>query len=315
MPPGLISNTPLVESRPLSELAGTRVFLKMDALQPSGSFKDRGMAYMCAELKKGGTARLVSSSGGNAGHAAATMGRLLGLSVKVIVPVTTKRVMLDKIRQQGAEVEVHGANWNEADLLARKLVEADPAAAYVPPYEHELLWQGHSSIVDEIEASGIRPGAIVASVGGGGLLNGLYLGLKRHGWDKTHVVSAETDGADCFAAAMRAGAPTRLEAITSVATSLGALECSPTALQMAQSHPTDVCTVSDGEAVAGAAALLDDHRVLVEPACGAALAVVRSPRYRHLFEAHDEVVVVVCGGGGVTWELMEGWKRDGLWGG
>ena len=86
----------------------------------------------------------------------------------------------------------------------------------------------------------VAAGAIVASVGGGGLYCGLVTGLKRHGWDDVPVLTAETDGAACFAAALAAGGePTRLEAITSVATSLGALQASPTALALARAHPTE----------------------------------------------------------------------------
>ena len=59
MPPGLICNTPILESIPLSEQVGTRVLLKMETMQPSGSFKDRGMAYMCAQLKQSGVSRRV----------------------------------------------------------------------------------------------------------------------------------------------------------------------------------------------------------------------------------------------------------------
>lgn len=313
MPPGLISQTPLLESAPLSAAVGTRVLLKVDALQPSGSFKDRGMAFMCSTLRERGVTSVICSSGGNAGHAVAAMGRRLGMSVKVIVPTTTKRIMLDKIRAQGAEVTVHGANWNEADGLARELVAADPAAEYIPPYDHELLWEGHSSLVDELVAAGIRPGAVVASVGGGGLINGLYVGMRRHGWHDVCVVSAETDGANCFAAAFAAGKPVRLNAITSVATSLGALQCSATSLRLAAEHPTTACTVSDAEAVSACALLLNEHRLLVEPACGAAIALLTAERYRPIFAQHDEVVVVVCGGSGVNWEIMEQWKRDGLW--
>jgi len=268
------------------------------------------MAYMCAQLRDRGAKSVICSSGGNAGHAVAAMGRRLDMTVRVIVPTTTKQIMLDKIRAQGADVQVHGANWNEADILARSLVDADTTAEYIPPYEHELLWQGHSSIIDEVAESGERPGAIIASVGGGGLLNGVFLGLQRHGWDDVRVVSAETHGANCFAAAVAAGIPTRLEAITSVATSLGALQCSPTTLELSRQHPTDVCTVSDTEAVAACAHLLDEHRVLVEPACGAALALLHAERYRLLFSRHESIVLVVCGGSGVDWSIMEQWRRD-----
>jgi L-serine/L-threonine ammonia-lyase len=256
MPPGCHFNTPLLESAPLSELMGTTVLLKMDALQPSGSFKDRGMAYLCAELKQRGVTSLISSSGGNAGHAVAVVGRKLGMHVRVIVPQTTKPIMLTKIRAQGAEVTVHGANWNEADDLARELVAADSAAEYVSPYDDPLLWSGHSSIIDELAEAGVRPGGIVASVGGGGLLCGLLEGLERHGWQDTTLITAETEGASCFAAAMEAQKPVRLSAITSVATSLGALQTADTAFERASRHPTLPMVVTDAEAVGACSSML-----------------------------------------------------------
>ena len=171
------------------------------------------------------------------------------MRVRVIVPKTTKPIMLTKIRAQGAEVTVHGANWNEADDLARELVAADSAAEYVSPYDDPLLWRGHSSIIDELAAAGVRPGGIVASVGGGGLLCGLLEGLERHGWEDTTLITAETDGASCFAAAMQAKRPVRLDAITSVATSLGALQAADAALERALRHPTLPKVVTDAEAV------------------------------------------------------------------
>ncbi len=71
---------------------------------------------------------------------------------------------------------MHGDNWNAADALARQLVAQDASAAYIPPYDHPLLWAGHSTLVDELveEMQGQRPAAIIASVGGGGLICGIY---------------------------------------------------------------------------------------------------------------------------------------------
>jgi len=272
------------------------------------------MAFMCATLQKRGVTDLISSSGGNAGLAASAAGRKLGMRVRVIVPETTKKIMLDKIKAEGAEVEVHGANWNAADERARQLVAESDHAAYVPPYEDPLLWEGHSSLVDELAMAGVKPDAIVLSVGGGGLLCGVIIGLQRHGWDDVTVLTAETEGAACFARAHRAGSAVRLDGITSVATSLGALQASDTAIRLAQEHPTWAYTVTDYEAVSACASLLDDHRVLVEPACGAALALLYSEKQRQAIApfAGKTVVVIVCGGGGVNADILDQWKRDVL---
>jgi len=95
---GLYRETPLVESAALSDAAGFPVLLKLDCLQPSGSFKDRGMANLCLSMQRCGTTKLVSSSGGNAGLACATVGKRLGMAVDVIVPETTKAMVVTKLQ-------------------------------------------------------------------------------------------------------------------------------------------------------------------------------------------------------------------------
>lgn len=133
----LFSSTPLIHSIPLSKLCHPHpVFLKLDLLQPSGSFKDRGTAHLCAtvnneykHLHEKDTAssskiKLIASSGGNAGLGIATVARSLPtMEVSVIVPETTKPIVINKLRSLGAEVTIHGSNWNGADELARKRVD------------------------------------------------------------------------------------------------------------------------------------------------------------------------------------------------
>lgn len=321
----LFAETPLIRSQPLSALVGKPVYLKLDAMQASGSFKDRGMAHLCATFQKEGTTELISSSGGNAGLAVATVGGRLGLDVSVIVPETTKPLVIAKLESLGAKVTIHGVNWNEADGLARETVDAKPdgAAEYVSPYDNPLLWTGHSSLVDEIanqlEAAeeGLSPGAIVVSVGGGGLLCGVLEGCARRKLS-TKVIASETDGASCFKQSWEAedGKPVTLPGIDSVATSLGATSCTPVALERARSHDGgfDATACTDEEAVDACVRFARDHRMLVEPACGAALAVAYSERLRekHLRDVDGPIVIEVCGGSGVDIDLLYGWKKEFL---
>ena len=106
--------SPLIESRPLERSRGGRVLLKMDALQPTGSFKIRGIGLACQRLHAAGCRRFVSSSGGNAGLAIAYAGRKLGVPVTVIVPENTRERARNLIREQGADVIVFGQSWQEA---------------------------------------------------------------------------------------------------------------------------------------------------------------------------------------------------------
>ena len=281
--------------------------------KPSGSFKDRGVSHFCQTLQAGGSTKLISSSGGNAGHAVACAGRQLGMDVEVIVPTTTKPIMLDKIRAQGAEVRVHGENWNAADALARELVEADSAAEYISPYDHPMLWEGHSSLIDELVEdmpADMPLGAVVASVGGGGLVCGVYEGLARHGLTDTLVVTAETEGAASFGKSFTSDEPTvavRLSSIDTVATSLGALQVTQVALDRASQHRTEAAICTDREAIDACMAFAADHRVLVEPACGAGLAVAYSPRLRGMLQGLPSAVIEVCGGSGVNVGLLSEW--------
>jgi L-serine/L-threonine ammonia-lyase len=138
----LFSTTPLIYSIPLSKLCYPHpVYLKLDLLQRSGSFKDRGMAHLCATVHKVYNAnrkmqqkdeavdvitrlKLISSSGGNAGLAVTTVAQCIpDMDVSVVVPETTKPLVIEKLRLLGAEVTIHGANWNNADALARQWVD------------------------------------------------------------------------------------------------------------------------------------------------------------------------------------------------
>ena len=310
----LFRKTPLIRSDPLSRLTGTPVYLKLDALQASGSFKDRGMAHLCLELSRSGVTKIISSSGGNAGLAAATVAQQLQLDCTVVVPLTTKQLVIDKLESLGAVVQVTGENWNAADAVVQQMVKDDVSGktAYIPPYENSLLWTGHSTVVDEIyEELDDQPATVIVSVGGGGLLCGVLEGLNRRN-AKCNVVAAETDGASSFAQAWNSGELVILPSINTIATSLGALQVSETALERSERHQqqslgtvtTAICT--DAEAVDACLQFARDHRMLVEPACGAALAVLYSERLRK--NVQGPIVVEVCGGSGVNLELLQQWK-------
>ena len=140
----------------------------MEAMQPPGSFKIRGVGLACQEYSRRGAARFISSSGGNAGIAVAYAGRHLGVPVTVVVPQTTERAGT-LLRQENADVIVSGASWQGANALAQSMVgERD---AFLHPFDDPLLWRGHSSMVDEVVRAGLRPDAVVLSVGAGGLLH------------------------------------------------------------------------------------------------------------------------------------------------
>ncbi|MEZ4317081.1 MAG: pyridoxal-phosphate dependent enzyme [Myxococcota bacterium] len=296
--------TPLLRSTALSHHIGTDVWLKLESSQPSASFKIRGMGCVCERAVQAGAERLITSSGGNAGLAVAYAARQLGVPARVVVPRRTSALMRERIAAEGAEVEVHGEVWDDAH--ARATARAAEGGFLVHPFDHPDVWDGNATLVHELVGAMPEPGCVVVSVGGGGLLVGVLQGLREVGWGHVPVLAVETHGAASLAAAMAAGVPTTLPDIRSIALTLGAKRVADEALRQGLAHPVTPVQVSDTAAVEAVERFLDDHRVLVEPACGAALAVVYG---NHALLA-GPVLTIVCGGAAATRASLAEWRAN-----
>jgi L-serine/L-threonine ammonia-lyase len=288
--------TPYVRSTPLSAARGTDVWLKMEACQPAGSFKQRGMGALVEEARDAGAVRIVTSSGGNAGLAVAVCCRRIGMPCVVVVPSRTSVRMRERIAAEGAEVRVHGEVWDDAHAHAQTL-----DGFLVHPFDHPTVWKGNATLVHELPD---EPGSVVLSVGGGGLMLGVLQGLRERGWDDVPVFAVETHGTASLHGALAAGQLVTLPGIDSIALTLGARTVAREALVRAVQHGVTSRLVSDRACVDAVERFLVDHRVLVEPACGAALAVAYDPSV----DLPGPVCVVVCGGASATPEALAGWR-------
>ncbi|MGE8546062.1 MAG: pyridoxal-phosphate dependent enzyme [Alcaligenes sp.] len=297
-------DTPLIYSHVLSDQLGKHLWLKMDALQPSGSFKIRGIGHACQHYAQQGKTRFVSSSGGNAGIAVAYAGRRLNIPVLVVVPETTSEHARRLIQREKAELIVVGKNWNEANDHAQALLQESDA--FIHPFDDPLLWEGHASLITEVAAQGIRPDAVLLAVGGGGLLSGVAQGMHEQGWDDTPIIAVETQGTASLGESVRQRRHVTLDAVQGVATSLAARRVCDQAYALSQSRPLQCVQVSDAQAVSACLRFLSDHRVLVEPACGAALAALYLDH--EALTPYQNILVVVCGGTTATLEQLVQWR-------
>ncbi len=277
----------------------------MEALQPSGSFKLRGIGKACQKYVSEGAERLINSSGGNAGIAVAYSGRKLNTPVTVVVPESTTKTAIGAIRQEDAQVIVRGKTWPEAYNYSLTLV--DQNSVYIHPFDNPLIWNGHATIIDEVRKSNLFPDVVVLSVGGGGLLCGIIEGLYRNEMANVPILAVETDGADSLSASLKAGRHVELKDITSIATSLGAKKVAKAAYEWCHKHELVNYVVSDKAAVDACLQFSVDHRLLVEPACGASLATLYNP-VEFLMDK-ENILVIVCGGAGVTIAQIEAWKQ------
>lgn len=298
--------TPLLRSPPLSALSGRNIYLKYEVLQPSGSFKDRGIGALCEFYANQSVLRFISSSGGNAGIAVAYASQILQIPATIILPSTTPNIIIDKLDLLKATVIIQGDNWNESDKIAQDMAKI-PDVAYIPPFNHPVIWAGYESIITELQATGIKPDAIIVSVGGGGLFSGLVQGLDKIGWQDVALITAETQGAASFAAAMQAHKRVILDHINTVATTLGAKQICERAFALAQTHQVYPQILTDQAVIQACLRFSNDHRILVEPACAAALAVIYEQH--EILKKFHNIVVILCGGSGVSVDLLEQWKK------
>ncbi|KFW82529.1 Serine dehydratase-like, partial [Manacus vitellinus] len=245
-------------------------------------------------------------TGGNAGMAAAYAAKKLGLPITVVIPSTSGPIPKRKLEELGATVEVYGKAFDDANKRAQELLKTEGWVS-IHPFDDPLVWQGHTSLVWELKDSlETKPDAIVLSVGGGGLLAGVVEGLHQVGWQDIPIIAAETHGTHSFHEALKAGRLVTLPEITSVAKCLGAKTVAARALECAQECQIISQVVEDTEAVRAVEQFLDDERMLVQPACGAALATLYTGRLQRLQREGKlrtplgSVVVVVCGGGNIN---------------
>lgn len=324
----------------------SHVYLKLENFQPSGSFKSRGIGNILssklAQLRCSGTAQKIhfySSSGGNAGLACVHAAVALGCEATVVVPMTTAEHMIAKMREAGAtNVIQKGASWVEADGYLTSTVMAEANArgenvVYVPPFDAPEIWDGNAAIVREIAkqispASHHYPGstfgrydrpavnlvdAIVCSVGGGGLFAGIMQGLDELEMHQTHVITAETLGADSLFQAVNKGELITLPAITSIATSFGARTVCKKALEYGLRENVSAALLSDVEAVQACLRFADEERLVVEPACGVCPALCYNGKLSELVPGLNKdsvVVLIVCGGSNTSYDILHNYLHS-----
>lgn len=299
--------TPLLYSLALSKKAGRSVYLKCENLQPSGSFKIRGIGKLCQQWKALGKSHLVSSSGGNAGYSVAYAGKKLTMPVTVFVPETTHQIFIDYLHSLDAEVKVVGKAWDEANRAALEFNDK-VGGGFVPPFDHPTIWAGHISLVTELHKQmESQPDLIILAVGGGGLLCGVAEGLHQVGWQSTAILAVEPTGAASFKRSVEAGELVILDKVTTVATSLAAKRVTYRALEWSKEHVILNAVYDDAAALKSCLSFADDHRMLVEPACGMALAAVYESH--PVLADYQNIVVIVCGGIGVSLALLQNWQE------
>lgn len=316
-------STPLVESSHLSKIAGCRIFLKLENLQPSGSFKSRGIGnYLLCRIAEceaaGKRPHFYASSGGNAGIACVVAARSLGYQASVVVPTTTSPALVSRLRDEGARnVYQHGQSVMDADhYLHTTVLPRDPDGVYVPPFDHADVWDGNATVMDEIasQLSYDAPDLVVCSVGGGGLMNGVMQSIDDLGWSNdTSVLAVETAGADSLDRALKANRRVKLDKITSKARSLGVATVSQKTFDYAQRPLVSNTVLTDMQAARGCLLMARHERLMVELTAGVAVALCEDGQLERFsgrtLDPDSKVVLLICGGNDISIEMLMEWQN------
>lgn len=266
---------------------GAEVWLKLEHLQVSGSFKARGMMnrLLANPIPQSG---VIVASGGNAGIATAAAARALGVRCEVYLPGVSPEAKRARLRALGAEVVVVGQLYPDA-LAACLARQAETGALLTHAYDQPEVVAGAGTLGREIEAEGGLPDAVLVSVGGGGLIGGLA------GWfeQRARVIALEPEGAPTLFRAREAGAPVDVEVGGIAADSLGARRIGAIAWDIAQRHVADALLLSDEAIRAAQQWLWKEMKLAVEPAAALPLAALQTGAY--VPRAGEKVCLIVCG--------------------
>jgi threonine dehydratase len=291
---GLVDPSPVIRSPRLSDLIGVPVWLKLECLQPPGSFKVRGAASKMLALPQAQRARgVITSSGGNHGASVAYVARLLGIPATVCVPETVDPVKLRAIRDNGAEAIVGGATYDDAEAVSRRL-ERERGLTYVHAFDDPDVIAGQGTIALELIEQVPELTAVVAAVSGGGLIGGLGTALKGlRPW--VTVIGASAQNAAAMVASVRAGYPVDVPYRRTLAEVLGGgigLD-NRWSLDAVRAFVDEHVLVTEDDIAAAMLFILCVHRVVAEGGGAVGVAAALAGK---LARADGPVAIVVSGG-------------------
>ena len=298
-----IVRTPVMRCAGLEDLLdnGTRVYGKLEFLQRTGTFKARGALVTLASLSDAQReAGVTAVSAGNHAIATAYAARVAGAHAKVVMMASANPYRVDACRALGAEVVIAG-DAHEAFERA-EAIQRDEGRYLVHPFEGWPVALGTGTLGLEIAEDVADLDAVIIPVGGGGLIAGAANALKQARPDCT-VYGVEPEGADSMHRSFESGRPERIDAVRTMADSLGAPYALPYSFELARQNVDHLAMVSDTELATTMRVLFHHMKLAVEPACAAAAASLLGPLRDTL--AGRSVVLVFCGSN-IDWAT---WQR------
>jgi threonine dehydratase len=290
---GGIYESPCVESIPLSQLTGARIFCKLDYLQRTGSFKERGARNALLQLDADSRRRgVIAASAGNHAQGIAYHAAMLGIPVTVVMPRFAALVKVANCRQFGANIVLHGADLGEARQKAEELAR-ERDLTFIHPFDNAHVIAGQGTLGLEVLEQTPSLEAIVVPVGGGGLLSGVGTVMKARRPD-VEVIGVEPERAASLVAARANGAPVDIKLTSTLADGLAVPRIGTIPFEILQRVVDDVVTVDEAMIALAILRLIELEKSVVEGAGATPLAAFLNGSLDRL--KGRNVVLVLCGG-------------------
>ncbi len=289
---GSIYFSPAPQSEALSRMTGQQVYLKLDNLQRTGAFKERGALNKILTLSDAEKARgVIAASAGNHAQAVAYHATAHGLRARIVMPLMTPLVKTAATAGYGAEVVLHGANYDEAYAEALRLAEQD-GMTFLHPFDDDVVMEGQGTIGLELleQVPGLE--AVVVPIGGGGLISGVACAIKESN-PGIRVIGVQTERLPSMLRAVEAGEPVTIPAEATVADGIAVRRAGERTLPMVQRYVDELVKVDEEEIAQAILVLLEREKTLAEGAGAVALAALLQGKASL---KGQRTAVLVCGG-------------------
>ena len=305
--------SPCLRSAALTRMTGQEIYLKMDNLQRTGAFKERGalnkLLTLGDEEKRRG---VIAASAGNHAQAVAYHATQRGIRSQIVMPLMTPLVKVAATRGYGAEVVLHGANYDEACAEAVRRAETE-GMTFLHPFDDVEVIQGQGSIGLEILEQVPNIEAVVVPIGGGGLIGGVACAIKERN-PQVRVIGVQTERLPSMLRAAEAGEPVTIPAEATIADGIAVRRAAERTLRLVERYVDELVTVDEEEIASAILVLLEREKTLAEGAGAAALAAVLQ---RKSSLTTERTAVLVCGGNidvSLLAKIIErGLVKDGRW--
>lgn len=297
---GVIRRTPLVECPALEEALGGSIYLKMENLQKTGSFKIRGAINKISSLTDEEKARgVIAASAGNHAQGVALGAKAQGIKATIAMPATAPMAKVAATRSYGAEVVLNGEVYDDAYAKACE-IQKESGAVFLHPFDDEYVMAGQGTIGLEILEDVADLDVVVVPIGGGGILAGIAMAVKNIK-PSIKVIGVQTDNVPSMREALKVGESIVVDATPTIADGIAVRKAGTKTFQVIKEYVDDVITVSESEIAKSILFLMEKSKVVAEGAGATAVAALLAGKV----DTENKKVCAIISGGNIDINLVD----------